>query len=566
MKTDKNYTFSISISKDRYQNKLQTTAAIVGGEEGRLLRKNCGLSEKICFTTISVTVEELLHRVLSGHTFCTNFSGFPEKSSVTTYVRKDGYFTLSGKSSRFFEGANFIGVDIDETEYKSPQEFISRLQLQPTFWYTSPSHQQTDESTGLSKGVRMRLIYVFDEYIRNPYFFRYCSYNLHKIIEVDAQEDIKDKCGLVCTQYFNGTNINDKSIIVEHGISNVVYSLSDIQVTIYDFCTFLENNCYYKSLDYFKKKDIQELKCSLFSSILNEEEVKQTAILIAELENSERPSEFDIQFDYRLVNDAMFMDEEQFYKVYSHRYPYIYRVERECWSSLVYQEQIVEFQYCDEDYLELIWIPKRISDGHHRKLTLYHRGWLRRMINPEITPDELLFNLIIDCNRFIDNTTDKITISQLKHIVKRCFLHEIEEYAEMHPGIIESTRQKCKNKQVIIRRRGKQQVRANSILKELRWMYLDKAYNRELNLKDNLESLNDEDFSICKSTLYEYCASRGIETNPDKVNKYNTFAILHQEDMSVRDELTYLESHGLKLSMGILSKYRKELNRNKNVA
>ena len=51
MKTDKNYTFSVSISKDRYRNKQQATAAIVGGEDGRLMRKNCGLSEKIGFKT-----------------------------------------------------------------------------------------------------------------------------------------------------------------------------------------------------------------------------------------------------------------------------------------------------------------------------------------------------------------------------------------------------------------------------------------------------------------------------------------------------------------------------------
>lgn len=561
MEKNMNYTFSVSISKDRYRDKRQTTAVIVGGEEGRLLRKNCGLSEKICFMTSSVTADELLQKVLKGHTFCTNFSGFPEQSSVTTYIRKDGYFTLSGKSSRFFEGSNLIGVDIDDTTYLTPQEFISSLQLQPTFWYTSLSHQQIDEETGKSKGVRMRLIYVFDEYIRNPYFFRYCSYNLHQIIEVDAQEVIKDKCGLVCTQYFNGTNINDKSIIVEYGISDIVYSLSDIQVTLYDFCTFLEKNCYYKSLDYIKKKDIQELKCLLFSHSLCKED-RQTAILIVEREKSKRSSELSIQFDYRLVNDAICMNEESFYKVYSHRYRYIYRTEKEDWLSIECNGQIVEFQYCDEDYLELPWIPKRMKDGQHRKVMLYHRGWLRRIINPEITPDELLFNLIIDCNRFIDNSSDKITISHLKHIVTKCFLHELEEYKEMYPYIIESTRQKSKNKQVIIRKRGKQQIRANSLLRELRWMYLDRAYNRELNLKENMDLLNDEDFSISKSTLYRYCESRGIETNPEKGNKYNTFAVLHQEDMSLRDELSYLETNGLKLSIRTLSKYRQVYSQN----
>lgn len=88
MNKDKNYTFSVSISKDRYRDKLQTTAAIVGDEEGRLMRKNCGLSEKIGFQVTTVTSGELLQKVLNGHTFCTNFSGFPEQSFGITYVDK----------------------------------------------------------------------------------------------------------------------------------------------------------------------------------------------------------------------------------------------------------------------------------------------------------------------------------------------------------------------------------------------------------------------------------------------------------------------------------------------
>ena len=140
MKENANYEFSVSLSKNRYINKQQATAALVGGEEGRLMRKNCGLSEKIGFQKVIVTADELLQKVLIGHTFCSNFSGFPDQSSATTYVRKDGYFTLSGKSSRFFDGSNFIGIDIDYTKCKSPHEFITNLELQPTFWYTSLSH------------------------------------------------------------------------------------------------------------------------------------------------------------------------------------------------------------------------------------------------------------------------------------------------------------------------------------------------------------------------------------------------------------------------------------------
>ena len=137
----------VSISKTPYKNKIETIAAIASEEEGGKLRKACGLREKISFYQTTVTSSGLLERCIDGHTFCNLFTGFPNNDKSHTYLKRDGSFTLSGKASDYFAGSYTIGIDIDKTTYESPSEYINRLSLQPTFWYTSLSHMQTDLET-----------------------------------------------------------------------------------------------------------------------------------------------------------------------------------------------------------------------------------------------------------------------------------------------------------------------------------------------------------------------------------------------------------------------------------
>ena len=116
MMVNEAYQFTASVSKDIYVNKLQTTAAINSGEEGIKARKECGLKDKLCFKEQTVTPYSLLGLALEGHTFCHLFGSFTSPPPKTTYLRKDGYFTMGGKCGQFFQGSYFIGVDIDNTK------------------------------------------------------------------------------------------------------------------------------------------------------------------------------------------------------------------------------------------------------------------------------------------------------------------------------------------------------------------------------------------------------------------------------------------------------------------
>jgi hypothetical protein len=125
--------------------------------------------------------------------------------------------------------------------------------------------------------------------------------------------------------------------------------------------------------------------------------------------------------------------------------------------------------------------------------------------------------------------------------------------------IYQDTIDKCSKKQVIIHRTSKGLIRANSLRKELRWRILDEAYNKRLSVSENLQILNDSDFIISRSTLYNYCVNRGIVTKKKAEDKYCRFMELHQDNMSCREEQQYLAENGLQLSLGTIQAYRKRL-------
>ena len=561
MKRDKDYQFEVSLSKATYKNKKETKAAIQARTEGRKLRNELGIDEKISFIRMTITPQELLEKCLEGHTFCHLFSGFPDNDDKHTYLKKDGYFTLSGKSSDYFFGSYIIGVDVDKTSYGSPTDYISRLSLQPTFWYTSLSNMQTDINTGEFKGPRFRLIYVFDTTIKDKYYFRYCAWNLHEKIKADTGEPIKDDCGLCCTQYFNGTNWNDSTLSVDYGETNNIYSLSDIGITNNGYLDFLQNNCYYKSINLEKNAEIEERIRLLLShydiSTKQKKQTSQHTQTIAVREKSKRPeSNMIVGINDTLLNDAERLPYEEFYDFYKHQYEYVYRVERDEWENL----DGLKYQQCDEDYLELTWIPVRLTDGHHRRRVLFYRAFLRRIIKPEISADELFFNLVVDRERFFDNNDGVLSAELLREKVQFCFEHDSDELLKKYEEVYKKVKESSAKKKIIIHRNSRGKIRAKSLVKELRWSLLDVVYDQSLSVEGNLQILNDSDFKISSSALYRYISDRGIKPKKESDSKYEVFKRMHLDGMSIRKEQDYLKSMGLSLSTRTIASYRKRVN------
>ena len=132
MLSNENYKIDVSLSKESFKDKTISNAMIgKSSTENRLIRKEYGYDPRrgVSFDEIYTIPSELLDYLLKGHVFCHIFNPY--------YIRKDGTFGSSQKTKRNFVYSNVIGVDIDETGYSTPQEYIDTLRLKPTFWYTS---------------------------------------------------------------------------------------------------------------------------------------------------------------------------------------------------------------------------------------------------------------------------------------------------------------------------------------------------------------------------------------------------------------------------------------------
>lgn len=546
MVENKNYTFEVSLSKDCFRDK-RISSAMIGSSrniENRETRKEYGFSSTsgVGFEKVILTPQDLLNELLEGKVFCHLFN--PQKT------RKDGTFGSCEKRDENFLGSYVIGVDIDKTSYSSAKEYISTLTLPPTFYYTSYSNKKE------GKGARFRLIYVFsDKIIGDPYYFRYCSKNLNDILERDSREKIEDDCNLRCSQYFNGTYKNAKGINLEYGISNKIYSLRDIGVNDEGFHDFIKHKCYYKTLTKEKKDYIKNalLIWDKYSSFNTTEEENRQQHTIS-IDKNRTPQKEEEYCSRKLIEEMKKMSYDDFMRKNRRNYKLVYRQEKEEWIDGIYQ-------YTGENYFSLYWNSKKVKDGEKRRKKIFERICLRRVMNPEINADTLLFNAYEDRYRFFEIDQD-LSIDCLVNNVERAMELEISEIEELYSKNIEYLKSKAPKSGIIIRKGISEDTAGrNELMKEIRWNLIGDYYDRRKSIKENLEIINENLFKVSKKTLYRYCKEKGIKTDSRKLTDEELMDILDPK-LSFRKNLTLITNEGYKCDRNRILKVLKELKNN----
>ena len=577
MLSNEDFRFDVSISKECFPDKTISNAMIgKSSRENRLIRKEYGYDSRrgVSFGELYTTPSELLEYLLNGHVFCHVFNPY--------YIRKDGTFGSSQKTKRNFVYSQIIGVDIDETGYSSPQQYIDTLRIKPTFWYTSYSHLKYNEEKNYG-GPRFRLIYVFNSYIDNPYYFRYCASKLNKMIEEDTGEKIKDKCNLNCTQYFNGTCLDNSELNIEYGITNFIYGLEDIGVSFTkssdsDYVDYLCNKCYYSCLktdDYFgirnelnritHKYYYYNFKRKIFEVY---QEVKITSHTINGEMEKDRTSEFEYDYvvnepqtssysaatetilydwDHRTLDD--FLKCSQWNKSLENT-KYIYRMEKE-WDDKNYQ-------FVDGDYFSLFHFRSRRFDHEGRRKTLYQRMCLRRLLSPEITKDEMVVNTIVDIIKYFDNSDGVLNADFIKNNIDTSFSLSPEEINEMYKVSIDYLKQETRPKNGYIIKYGV------SDEKRITYEILDDFYNTCFTVNENYDYLNETcDISFSKSTLYDYCKNRMIKTDNNKLSDNEVLDMI-DITLSYRKTYEWFKSNNIKIGdkrlRRLYNKKKEEIN------
>lgn len=534
MKIDPEYKFPFSISEDQYDTKEIAWAMMASiskdnkdAEHVKYIRKKYGYkaNDTVWFTNVLDTPANLLTMLSIGSMYCNIFA--------------EDRFKKGDKDNAHFRGAYTIGVDIDETNYASPRDFIERLTLKPTFWYTSYSHMAD------GKGPRFRMIYVFNQNLCvDPYTFKYMAHTLNTIIERDTNEIIHDKCNEKASQYFNGTNKLDKKVVYDCDITNIIYDKSDIWKDEDEFrnglIPFLMNYCdyvtedndktegihnvlhYYTGKKYnFNKKELRFMSADeIFSDIqevTTEDKQKCSGLLVSVLK--------------RYGFDGY----DKVHKLVGWKYRLIFRKESDEWIDGVYQ-------FVDENYFSLFYNPNTVTDGHHRRKTLYSRMCLRRLMCPDTYADELLYNAYIDVCKHFESTG--ITIESLVIKAESVMLQSEKRLESLWKDSIE--KRKRKHPGVIIKR-GLTHSREETVRKqkEVRWNLISKVYDENLSIDENLKLINDNlPFGTSRKTLLRVTEKSG-KRQKRNVATDDQIRSLIDTNKSIRDNVQLLKNRGI---------------------
>ena len=517
MRIDSNFVFRVNVSNDSYTTKSEASACLsrAGAEAvGKV---------KMAFRETSLTVDQFLQQALSGHSFCNLFdydpnqkywvetSGGKRYQSYPVYRqgRNKGCMKLNFKSDRFFRGSQTVFVDVDYTRFKTIPEYLECLTLKPTCAYMSYSDKL--EKDGITSR-RFRLVYVMDRELNKMNMNIVNRYITDCIIR-DTGEPMADECGTRASQYFNGVSGNGE---------------------------------YYATYNIYSRLDFPD---SLPDVIVQPPSPP-----------SQQTSLPTVEFDDRLLHDMGTKDYQTFMHYNSLRYCYFYRTERADWIDGIYQ-------LTDDSYLQLWWPRERITDGNHRRRTLLKSACLRRLINPYVDANTLLFNMYVDFNRFIDNTDHIITLDTLMRRTRRAMTmtyDELREYCQYEINYWKDRRPKF----IMHPKAPKSQAFINFVIKRIHYAELDLSYDRTKSVQENAAALG-----ISPATLYRYCNDRYIETNPgkgqtyvqkrqakkqDKADKKATFMLYYDPNLSAAKNREKMLQYGLNLSVGTIRNWGKE--------
>ncbi len=464
------FKFAVSVSSEAYWNKEDVNACVGSSKkiENKDAREKYGhqRNHKMSFKTIDVTALELLNYCLNGYSFCNLFTGFSskgwnDKRKAVTYIKKDGSFTLSAKKNEYFHSSNAICIDIDSTAAPTIQDYVDRLSHKPTFWYTTFSHMES------GKGIRFRMVYALAEPIIGRQQFDAVVDQVHSRIESEVGEVIEDKCGEKCSQYFNGTNVKNNELVVEYGYYGCIYCINDIY-----------NNAI--------EREKNNTTTTNYPSWQND----NTFIIPT-------PNDW-------LLYDIDTMSYDAFMQAHRHQYNYCYRGDNGVWVNDTYQ-------IVDDNYFKLPHWVYTTTDGSNRRIKVFLRMCLRRVMCPTIDIDNLIFCAYEDVHRYFDNSDGVFNSDYYKRNAMDAFAYTLDELEEHCSKSLEILRAKRPKSGIVLKSGVAYGGFANAAIRDIKYDFLDQYYNRDLSVMENLVLLqNMLNFPISERTLYRYCHERGI--------------------------------------------------------
>lgn len=376
-------------------------------------------------------------------------------------------FTVSEKTDRNFEYSSFVSLDVDHATVDM-NTMVDGLEFKPTLSYTS-------HSNGKEGKYSYRLIYCFADKIEgNSEYYNY----VHTILTANQIPlDGIDKRSLKASQlYFGngGGNIDIK-------VSNIIYNKID-------FIDYYKD--YYNNIIYTDNNE---------SIIVTNNTTHPTIISLK-----------DTFVNKNFEDDYWNMRMEDVLSKYVDVFPNIEH------TPLPVVSEDTPYIVFPRDYVEIKRYWKKgdngravkITDGNKRRKRLYINGIIRRLINPSISFDNLVYNLLFELVYYVSNfNADYIIDKQdIFHIARNVMKADMTR-AEGLRG----TNRKFMVNPAYCEKYGlsKRQVR-NMACRMLRGDSIGELYDCSKTDKENLEIMKSHGLEISPITLKRWRKQNGI--------------------------------------------------------
>lgn len=400
------------------------------------------------FEMSKTNVDEFVNKISSGYSYCA--------------VYNNDDFGMSFKKDSNFAYTQVISVDVDKTTIPL-NEALKSLKTTPTVAYNTFSN-------GHNNLYCYRLVYVFEEPIESVKQAKLYTIALNQIVS-DELNIKTDSNACKVSQYFNGTN--DNNVFV----SDCIYQLSDFNIDdikVQSKCIQEQHHnigltCTFEN-DTTLIKDFWNLKLTEF--------LYKYDSIMPNIQNSklEIPSE-----------DEPFID-----------IPSDYREIKRYWYLLV-----------DEKGHKLDYIRK-IRDGEGRRKKLFINGIIRRLINPKITFENMLHNIVWEFVTYMVNDGNKITKAILFSIVQDVMKTDMTRYSELG----KTTRKWMVNPNFSTKHNMSKREVINKF-KHNKKQYIGEYYDASLTDEQNIKAMKEYGFEVSLRTLKTWRK----ENNITKYNK-----------------------------------------------
>lgn len=436
---------------------------------------------KLVFTPSIVDLEEITSYINDGYALSHLF-----------YNSSNSTFTTRQKKNDNFISSQLIAIDLDNCEYSTLSSLLNDIELVPSIAYTTLSHKTVD-AEGKDKGNRYRLLYAFNEKITSVAEYRH-MYNCVVSYLKQQIPTLEDDTKMVNpAQMFFGSSCSTDNVNKEVYNNNVVYNKSE-------FTKFRTTSKSDKKISTFKKVD---------------DDVELVIINKNFMEDFNDKNIGNLKLVERYKSDYKWFE--------STPLPVVAETER--YITLPSDYLKIKRYFKTENGRRTVL---KLSNGKHRRNTLYINALLRRLMIPGITLDHLLYCLMTELTEYcINNFNDFINRKEIYLICVNALETDLED--EKVKEIAEGYRIKQKwviNEAYVQANHTTKEYVRNQVRKELNDIEIAKYFDVNLSIKANLEVMKNNGVNVSTRKLYNYRNElQGIEPKPRKEKVFKDVVI-----------------------------------------